>query len=1120
MHAIHALSRLPRLTAPAVMTALADVMATLDSLDDRDALAALAEALPRRVGSLAPEVSVALSRIAARLVGHGAVTPDDIDDLADAPRVEWLRVRVMAGGALPAGADLRRVVSGWSVDAITAPSSCLRALAQAADPAVRFVCLEWLTGAVAGLGIGVGDAFELACGLTRDPVWAVRTRALTSAEFTVRFGLTLQQRSRREDALLAGLRASDGAVVSAALKTCAQLGRVDWLRDFVREETQPTYLRAQALAAMGPLAAPSDLPWALHAARVPGLEEACRACLLGAHRQGAFLGVDALDALLDQYDRNTAWTPDDLLRVTHLVRDALITRLATVPANDPRWIRRAALLAHSGAEAAPRVLERLLSEVTDLRTAKALISAARCSPGFSNADALLRWLDRLPDAAAFALRFQPQSDAQRAALADFVRIPHINPLTRATARGALAAQRTGPDRADPEDAAFDVVLPSNERSPERRLGALCARRDLTLMPQVSALFRTCVMRCVRQALSGDFSVKRVELPAVEQEVYRYGRGLIAAGHCLRPWSTEAPETGRDLLLALICDWLDEGPERAVMVALLEMAARHAPSGHWLRRIEGLWRHGDREVQRAAVDAILAAGEDAAGLALSLSRLVEAPSPRIAQRGLEAISTFQASWAEPAVIGALARPEMAVKRAAASALRIIASPAAVPAILDWLARHDNRGLRTGLKAAFATAAGEARSALLIAALDAESEPRRRRLLLDALDGLLSLAGLLRLVHRRQACADAIVDAVLDGRLRLADATRSEVAARLHRARVRDIAESDDPTADLRVRGFTPARARAVLAAWTAHQDPRCVGAVRARMAEWLAWCAEASAEEGDAAAALAVRSASRGHAEVLDALLGLAHRVPTSVALPFIKRCVIDPTPAQRQRAIDLLRTRPPSPEPGGYARFDRLQALEAVVTRADVWRCLQECAMGPDFAQRSRALLRQALQLSSANAPQALLDGAASWHQMVDAERAGWLDDALRARPLGVPPLPEPPQARARPPQSVADLIAALADPKTRAAAARALIEHPTAIAARPAVLADVLAGAFEAPDGLQGWLAEGLFDWPTDPDAQDIAMGWIERLDRAQLRTFIPGWLAARARGDARRGLPAGGGR
>lgn len=273
---------------------------------------------------------------------------------------------------------------------------------------------------------------------------------------------------------------------------------------------------------------------------------------------------------------------------------------------------------------------------------------------------------------------------------------------------------------------------------------------------------------MRRALAGDFTIKRVAIPELEQKLFRYGRHLIREGRSVRRWIEAGPETGRDLVLQVAIDWLREAPADAVCVALLELVGRHAPGPATLRFIEPFWRHGDREVRRAAIEAILAAGEGARWLfELSICRLAEQEEPRILGQALAAVAaTLGAQWAEPIVLAALQRPEMAVKKEAAHALAQVGSERSIAALVEWLAHHDNRGFREALLAALQRAAGPSMVAVLVAALENETEARRIGLLWDALAGHLPLAAALRLARSAHAAHRSLLEACVRGEVALA------------------------------------------------------------------------------------------------------------------------------------------------------------------------------------------------------------------------------------------------------------------------------------------------------------------------------------------------------------------
>lgn len=117
----------------------------------------------------------------------------------------------------------------------------------------------------------------------------------------------------------------------------------------------PAQGRVDALIALGPLARDEDIDVALAlASRSPlSFGPAVRRFLLAAHRHGVFVRERHLDALLECFDAHPLWTAEELVRVTYIVRAELVEELAALGPDDPRWIRRAAILAASFGTRAP-----------------------------------------------------------------------------------------------------------------------------------------------------------------------------------------------------------------------------------------------------------------------------------------------------------------------------------------------------------------------------------------------------------------------------------------------------------------------------------------------------------------------------------------------------------------------------------------------------------------------------------------------------------------------------------------------------------------------------------------------------------------------------------------------
>jgi hypothetical protein len=1099
------LAHLPDVAPADAVAELTAVAGALPALADPGALEQLARSLPAAVAGLAPEVSLALQGVAMALAAHGPRLPRDLDALEPRLRVAWRRVRLAAADpdalAGLTDADLLPLVHGWTPDPLPDPAPLLRRMAAAADPRLRARALEWTAPAVRQLALTPADAFAWLAPLAADVDPELRLAALAAlCEGWVR-GLPPAAERARERLVVDALADDDPRLARAGVAAAAALGRRDWLLELLADDARPGPARADALDALGPLAQDDDLDLALALAAADPLRFAppARRCLLAAHRHGVFLRARHLDALLAAYDAHPPWTGEELVRVAHIVRGELLDRLAALPADDPRWPRRAAILGASVDPRAAELLRARLDEVRDPTTAAALLDAAARNPDDTGEPSLLRWLDVLPEAALPALRVKGGPGAEprlRARVLD----PRCPPAARAAALAVLwslardrpallreLSARLGPHEsglldgrhAHRDRGVADLLAdppwpdhPADLVDPTRRLELLCDAGELDHLPRIVELFRELFRGHVRQALAGDFTVKRLALPALEQQLFRYGRHLLRDGRSVRRWLDDAPETGRDLVLRVALDWLREEPADAVCVALLELVGRHAPGPTELRRIEPLWRHRDREVRRAALEAILAAGEGARGLELSLGRLADHDEPRILAQALAAVATLRAAWAEPLVIAALRRPEMDVKKAAAHALAEIAGPAAISPLVEWLAHHDNRGLRGELLAALRRAAGPAFVAVLVDALTHETEPRRAELLADAVSGHLPLAAALRLARSPHPAHQRLLAACLDGRVALADADAERLAAQLHRARLRTTPPPPDPGRRLRIEGFSPEAARALVDQRAPALEPAILATVRAALADWIAWLA---GSPDPRALALVLDAATPSHTDHLEPLLArieqtleparertaldaapprpLAARPDLDTAPPARERTapasVRDDSPARPRasapharldpplaaavagflerclagrgapralevRGVCLLRALPPSSGFGGLRRWRLLARLGAVRTRDDLERCLDETRLGPDLARDSATLLAEALAIPAArdDEPPELADLRAStrrWHAQPPPDRAAWLTAALAARPLDLPVVdPHPAPPRPR----------------------------------------------------------------------------------------------------------------
>jgi hypothetical protein len=1196
------LATLATLERPEAVARLEAIRGLLDSCGDPQRLESIARAIPRHVATLAPEVCLAVRQLALALAHHGPRLPEDVDQLEPRLRIAWLQVRLTIlddPGQLETINDvelLRALVNGlgWSPLDVALPLPLLLRLARATDVRVRELVPGLVRSAIHRLALGGEQAFECLRLLAADPQPGIRRAVFAELREPWLAGLSPATALQRDQLVERGLDDGDAKIVELCIELAINLERRAWLLALVCDEPglggESDAGRILALARLGAIANEEDLEFGLALAVEDPLRfgAAARELLLGAHRHGAFVREPMLPDVLQNFDQHLGWTGEELVRVTHIARVRLIELLGELAADDRRWIRRASILAASVGTRAPQLIAELLARTDDPEIAAALIDAAGRSPEYDDEGALLKWLARIPEHVISVLRVKggPASALRLRALIEDLELPaHLRPSAlealwaladdRRTLQRELSA-RLGPfasglfgktHLSSRDDLAANIVsdrpwsaIPEHELEPLVVLGSLCETGDRRFLPEVTRAFRSIFRAYVRDALAGDFTIKRLRMPELEQHIYRYGRHLLAHGRAVRRFNEDSPETGRDLLLALAIDWLREDPEPPICVALLETIGRHEPAGAALRLIEPLWRHRDAEVRRAAIEALLEAGDASPregsgsgrwrsagtgvrGLELSICRLSEANDPQIVRQALAAVARLHAGWAEPMVVAALRMPEMGIKKEAAAALAVIGTHRCVPALVEWLGYHDNTAFRSSLSAALDTAAGASAPAILVDALtldggEGSNEQRRRKLLHEALGGRLTLAAILRLARSPHPSHVALVEAVLAGEVVLANASSDELAAALHRAKLRPLPPSDDPTQRLRLEGFSEQAALELVAKLEPKYESQMLAAVRAGIAEWLTWLGDPTNKPNDAVR-LVLGAATSAHVEHFDRLLDLAERSNAAATAAgtlarFVRRCLTAPnTPVHRRaRALALVRASSASAHVGGLERFRLLRDLGAVRTRADLDVCLAACRIGPNLAHDSEQLLTEALAIPGerdneyrelghdvARALEQLRDGARDWHRLDPAKASAWLSETLDTRPLDLQALPNSPPPELKPafvPRSREDLQrlhAALltGDAQTRERAAALILAWPDARMIddgwRP-VLDAYLAGRIELGPHRSA-LAQLLDAWPDHADARAQAAELIPSLDRHQLRRMLPIWIDAWERGE-----------
>jgi hypothetical protein len=978
------------------------------------------------------------------------------------------------------------------------------------------------------------------------------------------------QRRQRELLLDSALSNSDVAVVNASITTVAELGLRALLVAHLVESRSPQ-TSCVILAALGPLAQAEDVDTAIGLAQQDPLcfGAPLRSFLSDAHRHGAFVKNEHIAAMLEQFDCHQAWQGEEFVRLTYIARDGLMEQLDALDVSDQRWIRRVNILACSSAVVAAQILQRLIALTDDTHIASAAIAAAGRSLDFCDEESLLRWLPKIPDSVVPVLRCKG-GKASIAALRMVVRDPLTSGQQRAKALDGLCSIDL--DRANlqhelaaawgPYEAGlFRIPLQRNihfadvvaahawkdakdrEIDLDTQLKIYCDSGDISFLAQVRDLFRQIYRGHVRSALQGNFAIKRQALPDLEQRIFQYGRHLVQSGRSVRPWISVHPETGRDLLLRFICEWLQENPSDAIKVALLESAARHEPDGHHLRILGAYWRRGNPSVRRAAVEVLVSAGEKSRGLELSLAKLAaETTEPRLQTQALAALRTLGASWAEPIVRAALTSRHsnnadnevqtistMAVKHEAADTLAVIGNAASIATLVYWLSAHDSNAFRQRLKIALRHCAGPVYALVLIHALHKNSiddnKPRTTRLLHDALSGHLSLGVAMRLARSTEPAHQALVAACLDNSVTLADASCHKFTEALHRAQVLPAATVIDPARTLRLHGFHPDAARLFVADFqTDIGQTDKLTIVRQQLASWITWLGA-----GPFAAALNIvlQAADKTHYEQTTTLLDLLERDITTlepnIVANFIQRCVAGaPMSSAVMRSIAIVRTLPHSALIGGLRRYQLLGQLGALRTIADVKHCLIGCKIGTDVASDSASLLHEALQVPRSRDGitaelEHLHDHISRWYRTADIE-APWLTEAIKQRPIGLPIIVRTEVKKhrdgwIRSHDSLVTLQLLLDhdDPAERQTAADRLLKWPDAAQAHPRILDAYMSGRIDIELTQNHIVVAALRGWPYSSPQQSLARQLIvaKLLAEYQLAEVVPSWIVARMHGD-----------
>lgn len=911
-------------TAADAREVIASVEKKLASCGDAEARRLLAP-LPRDHDDL--EVRAALAALCRRFAHFEPGLPASPDE-EPALRPLWDAAELAARPASCTEWPDERVVRAaahLSASDVADPRAITERLASAEGNAA-LLSLEWADDAVKGFAMSPRDAVRLTSPLSTHADPGVR------ASYVEALAQPLYQSAMKDDApLRRSLFDPEPLVLRRAIPLARRddVPRLRELRD--HEDSGVAYGAALALALLGD---ESDLAHDLEV----------RAAVLAHHRAARFPRPEHLPRLLEAFESDLHWTALEFARVTYTCRESLLTMLWQIPLDDARWARLGTLLAHveggeDSRDAAGLLRQGLAHGTVPENLSVFLETAARC-PEFRDEEAVLAHLLRLPEHALLALR----------AIGGAKTFTTLRELLVASPTALGAARRDAldlcwmlaPDRLallDERDVSSAARLDSLatphpeqvERARQHGLSAFASVADVEHLPEVEKMFRA----AFREETQFDPTRRPADADTdteAERTLARYEERLRLLGRRVSRFDDSPRVLVRDVALR----WLQDAESDAERVSCLQLLTRHPLAAEQLRYAHRLWRHPILDVQRAATEALLAC-DHVEGLTVSLARLALADDARPLRQGLRAIGHFGATWAEPWAIAALESPNMNVKKSAAEALTHVGSPACLPPVMGWLARHDNTGLRAQLLRVVERVAGDAATATLVDALEHASH---RDNLLAALERRLRPADVVRLVRGGRPSGEWILQAAGEtdpsARLELRGGDAEDVRRALSRARPAP-AEAEMGALDvLELEGFSADRATAAL-----EEDAAGLPAsIRGRAAEWAAWALTDAADAHIASHRVLEAAASLLPPETALALIAHAE-TPDEVRLALtLLPALAERGATWRQRAIACARA---LPTPQGPQRWDALVELGATLTRGDIHRALDDLAMTRDL---------------------------------------------------------------------------------------------------------------------------------------------------------------------------------
>ncbi|MEU0626085.1 HEAT repeat domain-containing protein [Streptomyces sp. NPDC005989] len=852
---------------------------------ETDALAGL---LPAALTGL-PEADLLLAglyeRLGHRLVGRPRPPWRTAGQLPAAVRIAWLRADVLHDpGVLrdeAPGEILYQAVRGAGITGTHRPARLVDELAGSGDPVLRAEALRLAReGLHAGLlapalarealigllGAGSTPVVVGALGELAEP-WAA-TDPLPP-EILAPFLAAGPARGgperggpERAGADRAGAKEPAGdsvpvrpEVADAALAAAARHGHRSLLRRVADDHGLPPGLRRRGMELLGDLAEREDIgELTAVAARDPLLLGGpAVTCLRGLHRRGHFPAGPDVPAVVGLALADHSVPPRDVATILFTARKETLRVLTDVPADDPGWPRRLALLvALAGQGAGDLPIGDAITRVLPAAPAPGpFLDAIR---ELRHADAEEAVIALLPTAPAAALDTLEAIGGDRTAealreglgLTTGGTAPHLRPV-RDRALELLWLLNRDPElrhellaRLDPVDLPprvaaglgapdqRELALLSSHLDPDAPQAALCrlaAHGDAGTLPVIADLLLRIV---AEQAAAGEpgAATRTGEYgqpagePVVPQEILdavsALGRRLHGRG-AIRPvcllGTKDAREAGDALAATMALDLLERpGLSDGEQAILLELLLR-APWTGTRARVHRLLRHRDRHVRKHVIALLArdATGQDAQALSATLIALTAAPDIQTVRQALLALGHARAHWASAAIAACLGHPNMNIRKTAAEALVRAGTPAALPELLFRLGHDGNPGLRGSLVEALHAVLGDAYAATLLAAAEHSRDDGARELLLAGLDGTLTARSVLALVDQASPVAATLLSLVASRRVALASGTVRDLAPALARHGItvpvagQPSSAADEADRDIRalvVRGWDP------------------------------------------------------------------------------------------------------------------------------------------------------------------------------------------------------------------------------------------------------------------------------------------------------------------------------